>query len=91
MDELKTGELKEAARDTYRQLQNELERKKAEAEEVIIQIRVVEATQGLLDEIDRLNCDLEAMQNEIDELNQQLQDKDTQLKALGKLSAGVAK
>ena len=91
MDELKTGELKEAARDTYRQLQNELERKKAEAEEVIIQIRVVEATQGLLDEIDRLNCDLEAMQNEIDELNQQLQDKDTQLKELGKLSAGVAK
>ena len=91
MDELKTGELKEAARDTYRQLQNELERKKAEAEEVIIQMRVVEATQGLLDEIDRLNCDLEAMQNEIDELNQQLQDKDTQLKELGKLSAGVAK
>ena len=91
MDELKTGELKEAARDTYRQLQNELERKKAEAEEVIIQMRVVEATQGLLDEIDRLNCNLEAMQNEIDELNQQLQDKDTQLKELGKLSAGVAK
>lgn len=91
MDELKTGELKEAARDTYRQLQNELERKKAEAEEVIIQMRVVEATRGLLDEIDRLNCDLEAMQNEIDELNQQLQDKDTQLKELGKLSAGVAK
>ena len=91
MDELKTGELKEAARDTYRQLQNELERKKAEAEEVIIQMRVVEATQGLLDEIDRLNCNLEAMQNEINELNQQLQDKDTQLKELGKLSAGVAK
>ena len=54
-------------------------------------MRVVEATQGLLDEIDRLNADNEALQNEIDDLNQQLQDKDTQLKELGKLSAGVAK
>ena len=88
---LNTEELKEAARETYRQLQNELERKKEEAEEVKIQMRVVEATQGLLDEIDRLNSDNEALQKEIDGLNQQLQDKDTQLKELGKLSAGVAK
>ena len=33
----------------------------------------------------------EAQQKEIDDLNQQLQDKDIQLKELGKLSAGVAK
>ena len=83
--------MKEAARETYRQLQNELERKKEEAEEVKIQMRVVEATQGLLDEIDRLNFENETLQKEIDGLNQQLQDKDTQLKELGKLSAGVAK
>lgn len=88
---LNTEELKEAARETYRQLQNELERKKEEAEEVKIQMRVVEATQGLLDEIDRLNFENETLQKEIDGLNQQLQDKDTQLKELGKLSAGVAK
>lgn len=88
---LNTEELKEAARETYRQLQNELEKKKEEAEEVKIQMRVVEATQGLLDEIDRLNSDNETLQKEIDGLNQQLQDKDTQLKELGKLSAGVAK
>ena len=88
---LNTEELKEAARETYRQLQNELEKKKEEAEEVKIQMRVVEATQGLLDEIDRLNSDNEALQKEIDDLNQQLLDKDTQLKELGKLSAGVAK
>ena len=88
---LNTEELKEAARETYRQLQNELEKKKEEAEEVKIQMRVVEATQGLLDEIDRLNSDNDALQKEIDGLNQQLQDKDTQLKELGKLSAGVAK
>ena len=86
-----TEELKEAARETYRQLENELERKMEEAEEVKIQMRVVEATRSLLDEIDRLNSENEAQQKEIDDLNQQLLDKDTQLKELGKLSAGVAK
>ena len=90
-EELKTEELKEAVRETYRQLENELERKMEEAEEVKNQMRVVEATQSLLDEIDRLNAVNEAQQKEIDGLNQQLQDKDIQLKELGKLSAGVAK
>lgn len=83
--------MKEAVHETYRQLQNELERKMEEAEEMKIQMRVMEATQSLLDEIDRLNSVNEEQQKEIDELNQQLQDKDTQLKELGKLSAGVAK
>ena len=90
-DILNTEELKEAARETYRQLQNELERKQDEAEELRIQMRVVEATQGLLDEIDRLKEENDAQREEIDGLNQQLQDKDTRLKELGKLSAGVAK
>ncbi len=90
-ENVNTEELKEAARETRRQLQSELERKMEEAEEVKIQIRVVEATQELLDEIDRLNSENEAQQKEIDDLNQQLQDKDIQLKELGKLSAGVAK
>lgn len=88
---LNTEELKEAVHETYRQLQNELERKTEEAEEMKIQMRVMEATQGLLDENDRLKSDNEALQKEIEDLNQQLQDKDTQLKELGKLSAGVAK
>ena len=86
-----TEELKEAARETGRQLQDVLERKMEEAEEVKRQLRVVEATQGLLDEIDRLSADNEALRQEIDDLNRQLQDKDTQLKELGKLSDGVAK
>lgn len=90
-DEVNTEELKEAARETYRRLQDALERKREEAEELKIQMRVVEATQELLDEIDRLNDDIEGLHEEIDGLNQQLQDKDTQLKELGKLSAGVAK
>lgn len=90
-DEVNTEELKEAARETYRRLQNEFERKIDEAEEVKIQMRVVEATQDLLDEIDRKDSEIESLHEEIDDLNQQLQDKDTQLKELGKLSAGVAK
>ena len=90
-DEVNKEELKEAARETYRRLQNVLEGKIDEVEEVKIQMRVVEATQGLLYEIDRLNDEINAQQEEIDGLNQQLQDKDTQLKELGKLSAGVAK
>jgi hypothetical protein len=90
-ENVNTEGIKEAARETRRQLQSELECKMEEAEEVKIQIRVVEATQELLDEIDRLNSENEAQQKEIDDLNQQLQDKDIQLKELGKLSAGVAK
>ena len=90
-DKLDTEELKEAARTAYRQLQDAYERKVEEAEEMKIQMRVMEATQGLLDENDRLKSDNEALQKEIEDLNQQLQDKDTQLKELGKLSAGVAK
>ena len=53
--------------------------------------QVLEENERLKGEINRLNADNEALQMEIDGLNQQLQDKDTQLKELGKLSAGVAK
>ena len=90
-EKVEPEELKEAARGAYRQLQNELERKTAEAEELKVRMRVVEATQGLLEEIDRLKTEAETMLNEIDGLNQLIQDKDIQLKELGKLSAGVAK
>ncbi len=90
-DEVNTEELKEAARETHRRLQSELERKIEEAEELKIQMRVTEATQELLDEIDRLNADIEGLHEEIDGLNQQIQDRDRRLKELGQLSAGVAK
>jgi len=90
-DNLNTEKLKEAAREAHRRLQDELDRKIDEAEELKSQMQVMEATEGLLDEIDRLNADIEALKDEIDGLNQQLQDKDTRLKELGKLSAGVAK
>ena len=84
-------ELRDAAREAGRQLQDVLERKIDEVEEVKRLLRVLESTQGLLDEIDRLNSDNEALRQDVDELNRQLQDKDMQLKELGKLSAGVAK
>ena len=90
-DEVNTEELKEAAREAYRRMQNEFDRKMGEAEELKIQMRVVEATQELLDKIDQQNSEIEALQEEIDGLNQQIQDRDRRLKELGQLSAGVAK
>ena len=90
-DDENNEELKEAAREAYRRLERELERKIDEAEELKIQMRVVEATQGLLDKIDQQDEVIRSQQEDIDDLQQQLQDKDTQLKELGKLSAGVAK
>ena len=53
-DNVNTEELTEAVHETYRQLQNKLERKANEAEELKTQMRIMEATQKLLDEIERL-------------------------------------
>ena len=88
---MNTEELKEAARETYRRLQDVLERKMDEAEEMKNLMRVVEATQGLLDKIDQQDSEIEALKEEIEGLNQQIQDRDRRLKELGQLSAGVAK
>ena len=90
-DDVNTEELREAASEAYRQLKHELDRKIDEAEELKIQMRVVEATQALLNEIDRLKAENEAQREEIDELHQQIDDRDRRLKELGQLSAGVAK
>jgi len=90
-EKVKPEELKEAARGAYRQLQDELERKTAEAEELKVRMRVVEATQGLLEEIDRRKTEVETLLNEIDGLNQLIQEKNMQLKELRQLTAGVAK
>ena len=90
-DEVNTEELKEAAREAYRRMQSELDRKIDEAEELKIRMRVVEATQDLLDEIDRLKDENEAQREDIDDLHQQIDDRDRRLKELSQLSAGVAK
>ena len=86
-----TEELNETASEMYRQLQSELERKANEAEELKIQMRVVEATQELLEGIERLKAENESQRQEIDRLNEQIHDRDMRLKELGQLSAGVAK
>ena len=90
-DDVNTEELREAAREMYRQLQSELERKANEAEELKIQMRVVEAKQELLEGIERLKAENESQRQEIDRLNEQIHDRDMRLKELGQLSAGVAK
>ena len=86
-----TEELNETASEMYRQLQSELERKANEAEELKIQMRVVEAKQELLEGIERLKAENESQRQEIDRLNEQIHDRDMRLKELGQLSAGVAK
>lgn len=75
----------------YRQLHRELDRKLEEAESVKVQMQVMETAQAVIDENERLKSTIEEQSAEIDELHQQLQDKEIQLKELGKLSAGVAK
>lgn len=84
-------ELKEAMREMHRQLQNDLERKIEEADSLRAQVRLMDAAQSLFDENERLMSVIAEQEAEIDGLHQQLQDKDIQLKELGKLSAGVAK
>lgn len=97
-DNVNTEELTEAVHETYRQLQNKLERKANEAEELKTQMRIMEATQTLLDEIERLNNDLEDYRSEVDGLREQLQDEkdknqqlEMRLSEMSKLSAGMAK
>lgn len=97
-DNVNTEELTEAVQETYRQLQNKLERKANEAEELKTQMRIMEATQKLLDEIERLNNDLEDYRSELDGLREQLQDEkdknqqlEMRLSEMSKLSAGMAK
>lgn len=90
-EDINTEELLEAAEDTCRQLEREQEELEDRAKELRMRLQVVEATKELLREINRLKADNEALRMEIDGVNQQLQEKDTQLKELNKLSAGVAK
>ena len=90
-ENVNTEELKEAARERCRRLQDTLDRKLDEVEEVKELMRMMESSQGLLEEIDRLRSENEALKEEIDGLNEQIHDRDMRLKELGQLSAGVAK
>jgi len=91
-------ELRATAQDVRRALGRERERVMEEVERVEGFLRVVDATDELLAEVDRLNEELAAKDEEMDNLHQQLQEEkernqalEMKLSELGKLSAGVAK
>jgi DNA repair exonuclease SbcCD ATPase subunit len=91
-------ELRVTAQDVRRALGRERERMMEEVERVEGFLRVVDATDELLAEVDRLNEELAAKDEEMDNLHQQLQEEkernqalEMKLSELGKLSAGVAK
>ena len=90
-EDINIEELREAMLERHRQLKNMVDDKIAEVEEFKKQMHVVERTQALFGEIDRLKAENENLRQENSGLNQQLLDKDTQLKELNKLTAGVAK
>lgn len=91
-------ELKETAQDARRALERERERMMEEVERMEGFLRVMDATDDLLAEIDRLNEELAERDAEMDNLHQQLQEEKEKNQALemkmtemSKLSAGVAK
>lgn len=91
-------ELKETAQDARRALERERERMMEEVERMEGFLRVMDAMDDLLAEIDRLNEELVERDAEMDNLHQQLQEEKEKNQALemkmaemSKLSAGVAK
>jgi predicted RNase H-like nuclease (RuvC/YqgF family) len=92
---MKKEELKETAQDARRALERERERMMEEVERVEGFLRVVDATDELLVEVDRLNEELAAKDEEMENLHQQLQEEKERNQALemkmaemSKLSAG---
>ena len=100
-EELKTGELLEAAREARRRLEREQEELMERAEQLKDLMTALEATEDVLQENERLEDEIEQQrsqhQEEKDQLRQQLQDEkdkntklEMQLNAMSKLSASVA-
>ena len=91
-------ELKETAQDARRALERERERRMEDVERVDGLLRVMDATDELLAEIDHLNEKVDEKDEEMENLRQQLQEEREKNQALeikmaemSKLSAGVAK
>jgi uncharacterized protein YoxC len=91
-------EMKEMAQDARRALGRERERMMEEVERVDELLGVLDTTEELLAEVDRLNDELAGKDAELDNLHQQLQEEKERSQALemkmaemSKLSAGVAK
>lgn len=100
-EELKTGELLEAAREARRRLEREQEELMERAEQLKDLMTALEATEDVLQENERLEEEIEQQrsqhQEEKEQLRQQLQDEkdkntklEMQLNEMSKLSASVA-
>ena len=91
-------EMKEMAQDARRALGRERERMMEEVQRVDELLGLLDTTDELLVEVDRLNDELAGKDAELDNLHQQLQEEkernqalEMKLSELSKLSAGVAK
>ena len=91
-------EMKEMAQDARRALDRERERMMEEVQRVDELLGLLDTTDELLVEVDRLNDELAGKDAELDNLHQQLQEEKERSQALemkmaemSKLSAGVAK
>ena len=100
-EELKTGELLEAAREARRRLEREQEELMERAEQLKELMTALEATEDVLQENERLEEEIEQQrsqhQEEKEQLRQQLQDEkdkntklEMQLKEMSKMTASVA-
>ena len=90
-EDINTEELLEAAEDTCRQLKREQEELDERAEQLKTRMRMAEATKSMLNRMKQLEDENRLLRETNEEQECQLQEKDTQLKELNKLSAGVAK
>ena len=89
-EEVKTEELKEAAREVRRQLEREQERMAEEAQRLEQQLRTLEATEDLLAEIDRLKDEGEGLRSQLQEEKDRNTKLEMQLNEMGKMTASVA-
>ena len=89
--EIDIVDMKEQLRDVRRCLERECERLQERMDAQNGYLRLLEQYESLVDENERLRCELEEQQAENDRLQQQLADKDLKLNELGKFSVGVAK
>ena len=89
-EEVKTEELKEAAREVRRQLEREQERIAEEAQRLEQQLRTLDATEDLLAEIERLKDEGEGLRSQLQEEKERSTRLEMQLNEMGKMTASVA-
>lgn len=89
-EELKTGELKEAARETYRQLEREKEELMEKAEQLKGFMLTIEATENVLQENEGLKEEIELLRSQLQDEKERNTKLEMQLKEMSKMTASVA-